>query len=142
MQTPDVNILIYAFREAAPDHLRYRRWLEELVNGSQAYALSDLVLSGFLRIVTNPRVFPVPSGLDKSLAFAAYLKAGVGYVSLQPGPRHWKIFTDLCASVGVRGNLVPDAYFAALAIESGCEWITRDTHFSRFPGLRWRHPLG
>ena len=42
---------------------------------------------------------------------------------------------------GIRGNLVPDAYFAALALESGCEWLTADRGFARFPGLRWRHPL-
>jgi len=55
--------------------------------------------------------------------------------------RHWEIFARLCAEGGVKGNLVPDAYLAALAIESGCEWITTDRDFSRFKGLRWRHPL-
>jgi hypothetical protein len=55
--------------------------------------------------------------------------------------RHWDIFTGLCRSAGVKGNRVPDAYLAALAIESGSEWITTDRDFSRFPGLRWRHPL-
>lgn len=40
-----------------------------------------------------------------------------------------------------KGNLIPDAYLAALAIESGSEWITTDRDYSRFPGLRWRHPL-
>ena len=60
---------------------------------------------------------------------------------LAPGPRHWEIVVDLCRRTAVRGNLVPDAYIAALAIESGCEWITTDRDYSRFPGLKWRHPL-
>jgi uncharacterized protein len=60
---------------------------------------------------------------------------------LAPGPRHWEIFVRLCAAAGVRGSLVPDAYLAALAIESGSEWITTDRDFRRFPGLRLRHPL-
>jgi len=62
-------------------------------------------------------------------------------LSVQPGGRHWDIFTRLCRNVSARGNLVPDAYLAALAIESGSELITTDRDFSRFPSLRWRHPL-
>jgi predicted nucleic acid-binding protein len=62
-------------------------------------------------------------------------------VIVAPGPRHWGIFANLCAAVGAKGNLVPDAYLAALALESGSEWVTTDHDFSRFPGLRWRHPL-
>ena len=58
-----------------------------------------------------------------------------------PGPRHWEIFIRLCRAARVNGNLVPDAYLAALAIESGSEWITTDRDYSRFPGLRWRHPF-
>lgn len=57
------------------------------------------------------------------------------------GPRHWGIFRALCADAGAKGNLVPDAYLAAMAIESGCEWVTTDRDFSRFSGLHWRYPL-
>jgi predicted nucleic acid-binding protein len=58
-----------------------------------------------------------------------------------PGARHWQIFTDLCQSLSAIGNLIPDVWFAALAIESDCEWITTDTDYKKFPGLRSRHPL-
>jgi hypothetical protein len=58
-----------------------------------------------------------------------------------PGSRHWTLFLDLCRKAGAKGNLVSDAYHAALAIESGCEWITTDRDFARFPGLRWRTPF-
>jgi predicted nucleic acid-binding protein len=61
-------------------------------------------------------------------------------VVIQPGERHWQIFNRLCIEADARGNLVPDAWFAALAIESGCEWITLDHDFARFPGLKWRVP--
>jgi hypothetical protein len=37
--------------------------------------------------------------------------------------------------------MVTDAYFAALALESGCEWVTTDRDYARFAGLAWRHPL-
>lgn len=103
--------------------------------------LSDVVLSGFLRVVTHPRVFKKPSPLDAALDFATQLRDSPNCVTIQPGPRHWEIFTRLCRQAKVRGNLVADAFLSAMAIESGGEWITTDRDYSRFPGLRSRHPL-
>jgi toxin-antitoxin system PIN domain toxin len=99
------------------------------------------VLSAFLRIVTHPRVFSTPTPLERALEFAAALRGQPNAVPVEPGVRHWDIFTRLCSQADAKGNLVADAYFAALAIESGSEWITTDRDYSRFPGLRWRHPL-
>ncbi|HCO04285.1 MAG TPA: VapC toxin family PIN domain ribonuclease [Actinobacteria bacterium] len=141
MLLADVNVLVYAHREDAPDHIRYRRWLQEAVESDAAYGVSDLVLSGFLRIVTHPRVFDPPSPPDIALGFADALRSRPNAVPVAAGRRHWDIFTRLCRAVGAKGNLVPDAYLAALAIESGSEWVTTDRDYSRFPGLRWRHPL-
>ncbi len=106
-----------------------------------AYGVSDLVLSGFVRIVTHPRVFAYPSRPDRALEFASVLRQQPNAVPLAAGPRHWEIFVRLCRDAGAKGNLVPDAYVAALAIESGSELVTTDRDFARFPGLRWRHPL-
>ena len=53
--------------------------------------------------------------------------------------RHWELFTGLCCDI--KGPLVTDACIAASAIEHGCELVTTDSSFARFPGLRWRHPL-
>lgn len=75
------------------------------------------------------------------MKFIAALRDRGNRVGVEPGPRHWRIFVDLCARSRARGNLVPDAYFAALAIEAGMEWITTDGDFARFPELRTRHPL-
>lgn len=107
----------------------------------KAFGVSDLGLSGFLRIVTHPRVFDPPSSWAQAYRFAAGVRSSPRAVPVQPGRRHWSIFERLGTEAGVRGNLVPDAFLAALAIESGCEWITTDRDFARFPGLRWRHPL-
>ena len=141
MIIPDVNVLVYAFRADAPGHAVYRRWLERTVGGDEAYGLSDLVLSGFLRIVTHPRVFAPPSPTERALEFSEVLRNHPNCVHVAPGPRHWEVFARLCRQTGVRGNLVPDAFLAALAIEHGGEWITTDRDYSRFPGLRWRHPV-
>jgi len=112
-----------------------------MVESESAYGMSDLVLSGFLRVVTNPRVFDAPMPTDRALAAADALRARSNCVLISPSQRHWEILGRLCREAGVKGNLVPDAYFAALAIESGSEWITTDRDYSRFAGLKWRHSL-
>lgn len=141
MVLPDVNVLVYAHREDTTHHGGCRRWLEGVLNGDEAYGVSELVLSGFMRIVTHPKVFTKPSGMQDALAFADQVRDRPNCVLIEPGSRHWEIFRRLCTENGVKGNLVPDAYLAALAIESGCEWVTTDRDFSRFTGLRWRHPV-
>jgi uncharacterized protein len=141
MVCPDVGVLVYAHRAELPDHLRFKTWIDEIVSRPQPYALSDLVLSAFVRIVTSPRVFPTGTPLDQAIAIADSLRDRENCVNVAPGPRHWRIFEELCLKTGARGSLVRDAYLAALAIESGCEWITTDRDYARFPGLRWRHPF-
>jgi hypothetical protein len=141
MVLPDVNVLVYAHREDAPDHERYRDWMLARVNGAEAYGLADIVLSGFLRVVTHPRVFTRPTPLETAMEFIEAVRSQPHCVSIAPGARHWEIFATLCRSASVKGNYVPDAYLAALAIESGSEWATTDRGFARFPGLRWHHPL-
>lgn len=134
-------MLVYAFHEGAPDHRRYREWLQAAVSAEEPLGLAELVLSGFVRVATHPRIFSPPAPVERALAFADALREQPNAVILAPGPRHWAIFERLCVAVQAKGNLVADAYLAALAIESGSEWITTDRDFSRFTGLRWRHPL-
>jgi len=136
----DVNVLVYAHREDAPGHPAYGAWLQETVRSVAPFGIADLVLSGFLRVVTHPRVFSVPTPMPVAIEFVRALRKLPNCVVVSPGDRHWEIFANLCDAAGVRGNLVADAYLAALAIESGCEWVTTDRDYSRFPGLRWRHP--
>lgn len=141
MILPDVNVLLYAFRADTPEHKRHRDWLSGVVNGDRAYAISTLTLSALVRISTHPRVFREPSSLDEALAFSQTLLDQPHCVSLSPGERHWDIFSRLTRDAKATGNLVPDAWFAALAIEHGCEWITTDRDYARFPGLAWRPPF-
>jgi len=138
---PDVNVLVYAFRVDAPGHTRYGGWLRSRLLSHEAFGLSELVLSGVVRILTHPRIFNPPTPIDDALEFAQALRTQPNGVLVQSGPRHWQIFAHLCATANAKGTLVADAYLAALAIEHGCEWITTDRDFARFPGLRWRHPL-
>ena len=141
MLVPDVNVLVDAYREDADDHERYLSWLEGLADSEAPFGLVDQVLTGFLRVVTHPRVFDPPSPIHHALRFVDELKSRPNATSITPGPRHWGIFTGLCRDAGVKGDLVGHAALAALAIESGSEWITTDRDYARFPELRWRHPL-
>jgi len=137
----DVNILVYAKRQDSPHHAEFGTWLEETLSSDSIFGISDTILSGVVRILTHPRIFREPTQLDEALQFVNQLREHPGCVPVAPGERHWEIFTRLCKAVGAKGNLVSDAFFAALAMESGAEWITADRDYARFPGLRWRHPL-
>jgi hypothetical protein len=137
---PDVNILVHAFRSDSPGHETCRAWLTDVINGEARYGMAPQVLSGLVRVVTHRRVFAQPSPLEEVLGFCEILIGSPQCVVVQPGERHWDIFTRLCRAGDAAGNLVPDAWFAALAIEAGCDWITQDRDYSRFPGLRWGLP--
>jgi uncharacterized protein len=138
---PDVNVLLYAFRRDSPHHVQYRRWLEALVNAQSAYGIAPQVLASVIRISTHARIYIQPSTLDEAMEFCRTLLTPDTCTIVHPSERHWDIFVDLCRKSGARANLIQDAWFAALAIESGCEWVTTDRDYARFPELRWRAPF-
>ena len=140
MLMPDVNVVVYAHRRDEAIHEAYRQWLEELVSGPEPFALSILVAVGFLRIVTNPRIFAAPTPLPVALATVETLRSRPNCRLLLPGPRHWSLVHRLCCEADARGKMVADAQHAALALEHGCELVSRDPDFERFArcGLRWR----
>lgn len=140
MILPDVNVLLSALRPDVPGHAECRRLLEEAAENAPPFGVSTEALSSVIRISTSPRVFKEPTPLAEVLEYCNALLKCENCRPLQPGPRHWLIFEGLCRQTGAKGNLVPDAWFAALAIEWGCEWITMDRGFAVFPGLQWRLP--
>ena len=140
MNLPDVNVLIYALRKGQPHHAKSRAWLESTVNGDSAFGLSRQVLSAVVRLMTNARIYRPPETVATAFAYCNWLTARSNCVVLEPGPRHWSIFEQLCVDTNTRGPRVTDAWLAALAIEHGCEWITFDRDYARFPGLKWSVP--
>jgi toxin-antitoxin system PIN domain toxin len=138
---PDVNVLVYAFRDAAPNHDRYAAWLNGIVAGDDELALHDLPLSGMVRIVTNSRIVGVPAPTRSALAFVQALAAAPRRRWLSSGPATWAAFDRLAtADRGIAGNLIPDAFLASLAIAHGCRLATADRGFARFAGLDWFDP--
>ena len=138
MILPDVNVLIYAFRRDLPQHRVCRHWLASVVSGDERFGISPLVLSALVRITTNPRTFRMPSSIDEAFGFCEDLLGQPHCQIVDPGERHWEIFRGLCVDTDTRGSRVTDVWFAALAIEWGCAWITFDRGFARFPGLNWQ----
>jgi len=137
----DVNVLVYAHRRESPQHQEYANWLTAVAEGPAPFGLSDAVCAGFVRVVTHPALWKPPSQIDAALAFIEALRARTNFRQLVPGARNWPLFAEICRRVKASGKLVADAHHAALAIEHGCEWLTADGDFSRFTGLRSRHPL-
>jgi hypothetical protein len=140
MILPDVNVLIYAFRQDAPQHAIGRAWLRDIVLGNARFGLSPLVLAAVVRITTDRRVYETPSALSEALGFCEDLRAQPHCQPVEPGERHWEIFKRLCLETDTTGRRVADAWYAALAIEWGCDWVTFDRDYARFPGLKWRVP--
>jgi uncharacterized protein len=141
MRMPDVNVLVYAHRADERSHSRYSRWLEDLINGSEPFALSVLVAVGFVRIVTNEHIYSDPTPITSALAAIDQIAGHPRCRLATPGSDHWKRVSDLCRGVAATGKLVADAQHAALALSEGCTWVTRDRDFERFTpfGLRWEH---
>jgi toxin-antitoxin system PIN domain toxin len=141
MLLPDVNILVYAQREDLPAHASAKSWLESSLNSGEPVGLFDPTLASFLRIVTNRRIFKVPTPLPMALFFIETMRVASAARPLNAGANHWEIFARLCRETNAGGDDVPDAYLAALAIENDCEFISTDGGFSRFSGLKWRKPF-
>jgi len=136
----DVNVLVNAMRVDSSRHAAVSAYVEKLRGAPEPFGVSELVLSGTLRVLTHPRVFTPPTPVANAYAFVDTLRETPNCVLVSPGPRHWAIFRKLLEETNATGNLISDAWHAALAIEHGCEWISDDADFARFPGLRWRRP--
>ena len=136
----DANVLLYAVNSDAPSHEVARTWLDGALTGRRTVGFSWSVLLAFLRLATNPAVFPHPLEPDQAIAqIRAWVRQATSTV-VEPGGRHIDLLASLLATSGVAGNLVGDAHLAALAIENDAELVSFDRDFARFAGLRWTLP--
>ena len=137
MLLPDVNVLLAGFRADHVHNRAARAFLEAARSGTVTLAMSDVALTSLVRLATNQRVFVQPDTADAVLGYidalvdppAQVITAGVG---------HWPRVAGLCRELNLHGNLVPDAYLAALALEQRAELVTFDRGFGRYPRLSWR----
>jgi toxin-antitoxin system PIN domain toxin len=137
----DANILLYAEDSLQPRHQQARAWWDDQLSGTGVVCLCWTVLSAFIRIGTNSRVFEHPLSLEQALArVQSWLDQPCTRV-VRPTERHWTVFRQVLTDGQAVANLVTDAHLAALAIEHGCELASTDADFARFPKLKWRNPI-
>ena len=141
MTLTDVNLLLYAYDEASPNHPRSRVWLEQRLSGTETFAFAWIGLLAFVRLTTNPRIFAEPLQPSEALDHVDAWLAQPCATVLHPGRRHPMLLRRLLEPFGTAGNVTTDAHLAALAIEHGADLCSADADFSRFPGLRWTNPL-
>lgn len=136
MLCADVNVLVDAFRTDAPGHPEARAWLDDARRGTEPLVLLPEVASAFVRIVSNRRIWRLPSSATDALAFVSALRASPAVRWQHAGARQWEIFDGLVHELGLTGDDVPDAYLAAAALEVGATFVTSDRGFARFRDLK------
>ncbi len=141
MIVPDLNLLIYAHNDGAPYHHSAKRWWEQLLNGAERVGVPWVVSTGFVRLITHPKVLISPAEPAKAVDYVREWFQLPHVTPLNPGAEHLIHFRRCLNAAGVGANLVTDSHVAAIAMEYQAEVHSNDTDFSRFPGLRWRNPL-
>jgi hypothetical protein len=137
----DANLLVYAHVADFDEHEVARGWLDDQLDGTARVGLPWESLSAYLRLVTNPRVFPRPlSAGDAMGQVRDWLSRPAAWVPA-PTERHADLLSELLALDGIRADLVPDAHLAAIALGHGLTVMSNDGDFARFPGVRWENPL-
>lgn len=142
MKVVDLNLLLYAVNQDAPQHARARAWWEQAVAEDEPVGLAWTVALGFIRLATRPGLFPRPLACGEALDVVEGWLALSNVLTLHPGERHWPVLRDLLRGAGTAGNLTTDAHLAALAIEYGATLYSSDNDFTRFGReLRFVNPI-
>jgi toxin-antitoxin system PIN domain toxin len=141
MKLVDANLLVYAYVPALEQHAAARRWFEQTVSQDEAVGLAWVSVLGFLRVVTNPRIFRVPLRTERAVAVVDEWLEQQAVEIILPTPRHWSTLREMLTKGQAGGALTTDAHLAALSIEHGATVYTTDRDFARFPGVRSVNPL-
>ncbi|WP_287601806.1 type II toxin-antitoxin system VapC family toxin [Thiothrix sp.] len=137
----DANLLIYAINQNAPLHRQAKTWCERVLSGTQIVGIPWVAALAFVRIVTNPRIFPTPLSVEQALAYIDDWLAQPVVKLVSPGDKHWEILRNLLLQTGTAANLTTDAHIAALALEQGYNIYSCDNDFKRFTGVKHINPL-
>jgi toxin-antitoxin system PIN domain toxin len=137
----DVNLLLYAVNRDTSQHEAALEWWRSALEGDEPIGLAWLVILGFVRIATNPRIFASPLSANDAVGVVDDWLRLPCVEAVEPTSRHWDVFKEIVDVLGTAGNLTSDAHLAALAIEHGALLCSADNDFARFPHLRWQNPL-
>jgi toxin-antitoxin system PIN domain toxin len=136
----DVNVLVDAFRPDSAAHAPTRQWLDTACDGREPLILTPEIAASFLRVVTNRRIWKVPSAASQALDFIAAMETSAVFRWHHAGPRTWPLFIELVRDLNLTGSDIPDAFLAATALEAGASLVTSDRGFTRFRSLRLVDP--
>jgi uncharacterized protein len=137
----DTNLLVYAYVPSLDQHAAARRWFEQALVEEEPVGLTWPTVLGFVRVVTNARIFRVPLPLDRAVAVVDEWLQQAAVELVLPTPRHWTALREMLVSGQAGGPLTSDAHIAALAREHGATIYTTDRDFLRFPDVRVVNPL-
>jgi toxin-antitoxin system PIN domain toxin len=141
MRLIDANLLVYAHVKSLSQHHKAKAWLDRVINEPPPVGLAWPSLLGFVRLVTNPRIFERPESMDEAWSQVEKWLSCVNVWIPRPTERHQEILGPFVRTICTKSNLIPDAHIAALGIEHGLILNSSDSDFARFPGLRWENPL-
>ena len=141
MILPDVNLLVYAVDETSSFHEAANTWLDDVLSSANPVGLCYPSMLGFVRLVTNRRVFSNPLSLEEAVHYVDRWLEQPNVVIVVPTSTHWPLVKDLLNASGTAGNLTTDAHIAALAVEHGFTVYSNDADFGRFPNVKWVNPL-
>lgn len=141
MKVVDLNVLLYAVNRDSAHHAACLRWWESALSGEEPVGLAWVVILGFLRLSTHPRVFPRPLDPDRAIRRVDGWLSHPGVRTLGELDDHWRLLRELLRDTGTAGNLTTDAHLASLAMAHGATLVSCDADFGRFARLRWETPL-
>lgn len=141
MILPDANLILYAFIKDFPQHQKSKAWLERTINDEKTIGLAWQVITAFIRIGTNPKIFKTPMTIKQVEDRIGLLQSYSNVIVIAPSEKHWQIFLKLLKDTNATGDLVMDAHLAALAIEHNARIATTDSDFKIFPDLKFFNPL-
>jgi uncharacterized protein len=92
-------------------------------------------------VVTNPRIFSDPAPAAGACECVQVLRDAPRGRPVAATDATWTRFVDLAlVDRQIRGDLVPDAFIAAMAGSHGCRVATADRGFARYDGIEWFDP--
>jgi len=141
MKLVDLNVLLYVVNQDSVHHESALDWWEPALRGDEPIGLTWIVLLGFLRLSSNPAIFPDPLDAETALEKVSIWLSLDQSRLIRETDDHWHILRTLLDETGTAGNLTTDGHLAALAISHGATLVSFDSDFSRFPALRWENPL-
>lgn len=140
MDLLDVNVVLAAHRADHPDHTAVRAWFDRMLDQEMPFTVPSVVWGSFLRVSTSRRIFAVPTSVADAFTFIDAVCAQPSFLLTSTGPRHLVLLKRMCEEGDASGDLVPDAVIGAIALEHGCDVVTLDRDFARFPSIRHVRP--